>query len=190
MDKAPNFYTVKDLINPIEIKDFSKFFEKLEDEDAFDIYVKMTDEGKSMFKKAMITFHQHGHGETVIIVFFHHHFPFTRSKISRFNIGEFYPEELKDFKLIFDHDLCCLKCFEDTEDCECNHDTSDIFDFVTNKEICAICHEELYTDNLLKTKCKHEFHTSCILKHLKVKEKNECPVCRQQLLNHSDLGLE
>lgn len=47
-------------------------------------------------------------------------------------------------------------------------------------EICVICHEDLDLDgNISKTKCKHSFHTSCLLRV----DNHNCPMCRDTMVN-------
>ena len=43
---------------------------------------------------------------------------------------------------------------------------------------CNICHKSLETNEMLKTSCNHEFCRVCFFKWLK--EKPNCPVCREQ----------
>ena len=49
--------------------------------------------------------------------------------------------------------------------------------------ICTICCENIEENDVVKTKCGHEFHFSCLLKNM---EKNnltgdKCPICRKVL---------
>lgn len=43
---------------------------------------------------------------------------------------------------------------------------------------CAVCLEELKTSESRKLKCKHAFHTRCIMRHFE--ESIECPLCRME----------
>lgn len=61
------------------------------------------------------------------------------------------------------------------------------FNFNTKYEECVICMEELNTN--ITTKCNHTFCKKCMFEHLK--KKNECPMCRQNILisNTSDYSI-
>lgn len=52
--------------------------------------------------------------------------------------------------------------------------------YTENDDTCAIC-LTLFTlgEHVHVTKCKHTFHTKCIIRWLR--NSNECPLCRQEL---------
>ena len=43
---------------------------------------------------------------------------------------------------------------------------------------CVVCLEELTRKDSRKLKCKHEFHTKCIMRHFETSI--ECPLCRME----------
>jgi hypothetical protein len=43
-------------------------------------------------------------------------------------------------------------------------------------DICAICMENLSKVDLMITRCGHQFHSTCMITHLK--QKPDCPLCR------------
>ncbi|PWA72330.1 zinc finger, RING/FYVE/PHD-type [Artemisia annua] len=48
---------------------------------------------------------------------------------------------------------------------------------ISKEDICAICHEEYQTDEIISTiLCKHSYHNTCIWDWLS--HKKECPICR------------
>ncbi len=50
----------------------------------------------------------------------------------------------------------------------------------TKLDDCPICLEPMHHDNnLCITRCKHKFHTSCLLQ---IQTKNGCPLCRKDLI--------
>ena len=46
------------------------------------------------------------------------------------------------------------------------------------ENICSICHVSLSEEDVLRTKCNHQFHTVCLCKWLV--NKTTCPLCRTQ----------
>ena len=41
---------------------------------------------------------------------------------------------------------------------------------------CAICMDELSQIDLMVTRCGHQFHSGCMITHLR--KKDDCPLCR------------
>ena len=55
-------------------------------------------------------------------------------------------------------------------------------DFLSNSD-CAIClasFEDDEKNDMVTTRCKHKFHTNCLLQS-KLRGKVECPMCRSKL---------
>ena len=53
--------------------------------------------------------------------------------------------------------------------------------------ICIICFEKIAIDaDFCKTKCKHLFHTSCLLS----RNKHDCPVCNKNIINIKPIDIE
>ena len=51
---------------------------------------------------------------------------------------------------------------------------------------CAICLENMENESAIcTTECGHKFHSGCIFKAFS--NKNECPLCRKQLVENSKL---
>ena len=49
--------------------------------------------------------------------------------------------------------------------------------------VCPICCENIEENDVVKTKCGHEFHFSCLLKNMEKNNAtgNKCPLCRKEL---------
>ena len=49
--------------------------------------------------------------------------------------------------------------------------------------VCPICCENIEENDVVKTKCGHEFHFSCLLKNMEKNKAtgNKCPLCRKEL---------
>ena len=49
--------------------------------------------------------------------------------------------------------------------------------------VCTICCENIEENDVVKTKCGHEFHFSCLLKNMEKNNVtgNKCPICRKIL---------
>ena len=49
--------------------------------------------------------------------------------------------------------------------------------------VCTICCENIEENDVVKTKCGHEFHFSCLLKNMEKNNAtgNKCPLCRKIL---------
>lgn len=183
--QSTSTYCLKDLVKPFKIRNTAKFLEKVKREHPFFCPVKMTEEGKTMFEKANLNISIEEDSKYLVEVRFTHKPPFIICKQTVFYCNVFSNEDdlCKGFDSLFDIDVVCKKCFCEPEDCKCE-EFSEIFDF--GNETCAICFEELPLEPI-QTLCKHMFHTQCIYKHLNVKNKNECPLCRQALLKYEDL---
>jgi hypothetical protein len=52
---------------------------------------------------------------------------------------------------------------------------------------CCICMETLQDKNIAVTSCGHKFCLECLLKHYK--SKNDCPLCRQELVKSGSLSV-
>lgn len=178
------FYVATDLIVPFGIKDIDKFREKLISEKQISRAVKLTKEGRSMFKSATVSFFETKLIEASLQV--DYETPFYETKVSTFSLHiNLTEKELKDFRSVLNTAyVCCKSCMNEENDCYCTDNHNDIFE--GDADICAICQGGMSTENR-ETVCSHEFHTSCMLKHLKSKRKNECPMCRQTLLREEDL---
>lgn len=48
-------------------------------------------------------------------------------------------------------------------------------------KFCVICQEFIVDENVIKTRCEHEFHSHCYDEYLNRSKKNECPICRNSL---------
>lgn len=58
-------------------------------------------------------------------------------------------------------------------------------DYVRKKQLCSICHEDMYFDQkITQTMCSHKFHTECLDKWLE--KKHNCPMCRHGLFDEDD----
>ena len=59
-------------------------------------------------------------------------------------------------------------------------------DYVRQKQLCSICHDDIYIlhQKVTNTLCEHSFHTECLDKWLEIKK--NCPICRQGLFDEDD----
>ena len=50
-------------------------------------------------------------------------------------------------------------------------------------DTCSICMEDLSATDLFITRCGHQFHGTCMLNHITIRNtNNDCPVCRGHVL--------
>jgi len=50
-------------------------------------------------------------------------------------------------------------------------------------ETCSICMEDLKPTDLFVTRCGHQFHGTCMLNHITIRDtNNDCPTCRGHIL--------
>ena len=56
--------------------------------------------------------------------------------------------------------------------------------------VCPICCENIEENDVVKTKCGHEFHFSCLLKNFKSNPSTgeQCPLCRKSFLESSPIN--
>ena len=52
---------------------------------------------------------------------------------------------------------------------------------INGKEECPICMEIIHKKKGITTHCKHNFHKSCLMKHIHTN--NNCPMCRSIIVN-------
>lgn len=58
-----------------------------------------------------------------------------------------------------------------------------------NEHVCPICLGEFDEDEAVfaSKQCSHKFHAQCILEWLHTKERNDCPVCRSEVISEEEM---
>ena len=104
--------------------------------------------------------------------------PITPSNaINNINHNHYVNNEILDWD--FDHDdetfgSTIKQLFIDSPLVECANEPCSAKD-------CAICMEDLTSVDLMITRCGHQFHSTCMITHLK--RQDNCPLCRGILCN-------